>query len=340
MVVTRRTVVGGVLASGVLAGAWAGIGAARAQAPRFTFKIGADVPESHPVTIRLREASARIAAATGGAVRIDVFPNNQLGSDTDMLSQLRSGGLELMVLPGTILATLVPAASLNSVGFAFKDYPAVWQAMDGALGATIREQIGKAGLVVMDRIWDNGFREITTRPKPINTPDDLRDVKLRVPVSPMLISIFKSLGAAPAAINFSELYSSLQTRIVDGQENALALISTAKMYEVQTYCALTRHSWDGYWIAANRRIWASLPADMSAVVAEHLNQSALDQRRDSEALENRLQAELTKQGMVFTQPDPAPFKEKLRAAGFYTEWRAKFGETAWSQLEAVAGALA
>lgn len=334
MLVTRRT-----LAGGALAGVVVGTRAARAQA-KFTFKIGADVPETHPVTIRLREAATRILAESGGAVRLDIFPNNQLGSDTEMLSQVRSGGLELMLTPGTILATLVPAASLNSVGFALKDYPTVWRAMDGPVGAHIREQVVKAGLVVMDRIWDNGFRQMTTRPKPITSPDDLQDVKMRVPVSPMLISIFKTLGAAPAAINFSELYSSLQTRIVDGQENALALISTAKMYEVQKYCALTRHSWDGYWITANRRAWGNLPADMAALVARNLDQSALDQRRDSERLENTLQAELTKQGMVFNQPDPAPFKEKLQAAGFYKEWRTKFGEAAWAQLEAVTGTLA
>ena len=334
MTLLRRTFTGG-LALGPLA-----LRPARAQTPNYTLKFGSDTPETHPTTVRLREAAARVLAETGGQVRIDVFPNNQLGSDTDMLSQLRSGGLEMMVLPGTVLATLVPAASLNSVGFAFKDYPTVWKAMDGPVGGYIREQVGKAGLVTMERIWDNGFREITTREKPVASPADLREAKIRVPVSPMLISIFKSLGAAPAAINFSELYSSLQTRIVDGQENALALISTAKLYEVQRYCALTRHSWDGYWMAANRRAWGNLPGEISTLVAKHIDQAALDQRRDSEQLENGLQAELAKQGMVFNQPDTAAFKEALHAAGFYAEWRAKFGEAAWTTLESATGALA
>ena len=335
MTLQRRTFTGG-----LAAGALAATRPARAQSPKYTLKFGSDTPETHPTTVRLREASARVLAETGGQVKIDVFPNNQLGSDTDMLSQLRSGGLEMMVLPGTVLATLVPAASLNSVGFAFKDYPTVWRAMDGPVGAYIRDQVGKAGLVTMDRIWDNGFREITTREKPVTAAADLRDAKIRVPVSPMLISIFKALGAAPAAINFSELYSSLQTRIVDGQENALALISTAKMYEVQKYCALTRHSWDGYWMAANRRAWTNLPTEISTVVARHINQGALDQRRDTERLENGLQAELTKQGMVFNQPDLAEFKAALQKAGFYTEWRTKFGEAAWTTLESVTGSLA
>ena len=336
MTVSRR-----VFAGGVAAGALA-LGASRPAraAAKFVMKVGSDVPASHSLNIRTMEAAARILAETGGQVDLQVFPNNQLGSDTDMLSQLRSGALEMLSLAGVILATLVPAASLNSVGFAFKDYPTVWKAMDGPVGGYIREQIGKSGLVVMDRIWDNGFRQITTRPKPVNSPDDLHDMKLRVPVSPMLISVFKSLGASPVSINFSELYSALQTRIVDGEENALTLISTAKLFEVQKYCALTRHVWDGYWMLSNRRAWGALPPDLAAIVAKHLNQAALDQRRDSETLDQTLQAELVKQGMVFNEPDIAPFRQLLRTSGFYTEWQAKFGEASWANLEQTVGSLA
>jgi tripartite ATP-independent transporter DctP family solute receptor len=326
---------------GMTAGALTSISGrpARAQTARYTLKCGSDVPRTHPVIIRLHEAAARILDETGGQVDLQIFPDNQLGSDTDMLSQLRSGGMELLSMPGVVLATLVPAASLNAVGFAFADYPTVWKAMDGALGKYIREQIGKAGLTVMDKIWDNGFRQITTRSKPINTPDDLRDVKLRVPVSPMLISVFKALGCASTPINFNELYSALQTHIVDGQENALTLLELSKLYEVQTYCALTRHVWDGYWLLANRRVWAGLPPELSAIVAKHLDQSAMQQRADNEVLATSLQGELSRQGLIFNEPDTNAFRNQLRKAGFYTEWRNKFGEAAWAHLETTVGQL-
>lgn len=335
MALSRRSLATGMVGALTAAGVRPG----RAQTPRFSLKVGSDVPTSHPVTVRLLEAAARILADTGGQVEMKVFPNNQLGSDTDMLSQLRNGALELLSMPGVVLATLVPAASLNGVGFAFNDYPTVWKAMDGELGQYIREQINKSGIVVMDKIWDNGFRQVTTRPKPVSTPDDLHELKIRVPVSPMLVSMFKALGSSPTSINFNELYSALQTRIVDGQENALILLETAKLYEVQKYCALTRHVWDGYWLLANRRSWGSLPPELSAIVAKHLDRAALDQRNDSEALGASLQSDLTKQGIVFNEPDIAPFREALRKAGFYTDWRAKFGETAWNTLEAAVGQL-
>ena len=152
-----------------------------------------------------------------------------------MLSQVRSGGVEFFTLSPLILSTLVPNASISGIGFAFPNYDTVWKAMDGELGAYVRGQISKANLVVMDKIWDNGFRQITSSNKPIQTPDDLKGFKIRVPVSPLWTSMFSAFGSAPASINFAEVYTALQTKVVDGQENPLAIISTAKLFEVQKY---------------------------------------------------------------------------------------------------------
>jgi TRAP-type transport system periplasmic protein len=219
---------------------------ARAQGAEFTYKYANNAPDTHPINVRAREMSAAIKAETHGRFDLQVFPNNQLGSDTDMLSQLRSGGIEFFTLSGLILATLVPAASINGIGFAFPDYDTVWKAMDGDLGAHVRGEIAKANLVPMDKIWDNGFRQTTSSTRAINGPDDYKGFKIRVPVSPLWTSMFRAFDASPASINFSEVYSALQTRIVEGQENPLALISTAKLYEVQKYCSLTNHMWDGF----------------------------------------------------------------------------------------------
>ena len=148
-----------------------------------------------------------------------MFPNNQLGGDTDMLSQVRSGALEFFSVSGVAgLSTVIPAGSMYGIGFAWPDYPTVWRAMDGELGALFRKQINGAGLFVMDRIWNSGFRQITTRSKPIVKPEDLAGLKIRVPVSTLWTSMFSALGASPSSINLSEVYSALQTKVVDGQE--------------------------------------------------------------------------------------------------------------------------
>ncbi len=125
------------------------------------------------MNVRLTEAAARIKAATGGALDISLFPNSQLGTDTDMLSQVRSGAIEFFTLSGLILSTLVPLAAINGVGFAFKDTAQALGAMDGELGALVRAEIAKRGLMAFDHIFDSGFRQITTAARPIRTPADL-----------------------------------------------------------------------------------------------------------------------------------------------------------------------
>jgi TRAP-type transport system periplasmic protein len=339
MILSRRRLLA-VGSSAVMGGVIGAPFVARAQSAEFTYKYANNLPVSHPMNMRAREMADAITAETNGRVEINIFPSSQLGSDTDTLSQVRSGGVELFTLSGLILSTLVPAASINGVGYAFPDYDAVWKAMDGDLGAYVRAQIAKANLVAMDKIWDNGFRQTTSSTKPINTPDDLKGFKIRVPVSPLWTSMYKAFEAAPTSINFNEVYSSLQTKVVDGQENPLAIVSTAKLYEVQKYCSLTNHMWDGFWFLANRRAWERLPQDMRTIVAKHINAAAEKEREDVAKLNATIQKELAGQGLIFNQPDPAPFRDKLRQAGFYAEWKGKYGNEAWAILEKSVGKLA
>ena len=324
------------------AGAAAGLplAGAYAQKAEFSYKYANNLPVTHPMNVRAKEMVDAIRTETKGRVDIQVFPNNQLGSDTDMLSQLRSGALEFFTLSGLILSTLVPTTSITGIGFAFPDYDAVWKALDGELGAFVRAQIAKAGIVAMDRIWDNGFRQITSSTRPINTADDLKGFKIRVPVSPLWTSMFKALEAAPASINFAETYSALQTRIVDGQENPLAIIATAKLYEVQKYCSITNHMWDGFWFLANGKAWESLPPDLRTIVAKHVNAAGLNERADVAKLNASLQKELTDKGLVFNQAKADTFRDRLRKAGFYEEWKGKYGNEAWALLEKSSGKLA
>jgi tripartite ATP-independent transporter DctP family solute receptor len=255
-----------------------------------------------------------------------------------MLSQVRSGGVEFFTLSPLILSTLVANASISGIGFAFSDYDAVWAAMDGDLGKYVRGEIEKSNLVVMEKIWDNGFRQITSSVGPIETPANLEGFKIRVPVSPLWTSMFTALKSAPASINFAEVYSALQTKIVDGQENPLAIISTAKLYEVQQFCSVTNHMWDGFWFLANKRAWEAMPQDMREIVAKNLNEAGVKEREDVAKLNATLEQELAAKGMKINHPDAAPFRQTLKDAGFYSEWKGKYGDEAWAILEKAVGA--
>jgi tripartite ATP-independent transporter DctP family solute receptor len=322
---------GGIAAFGILT--------RRGDAADFTWRYANNNVVQHPMNVRLREAVERIRAQSGGRVDIQVFPNSQLGGDTDMLSQLRTGAIQMFNLSGLILSTFVPLASINGIGFAFKDYDQVWSAMDGALGALIRGTIAKSGLYAFGAMWDNGYRQITSSTHPINTPDDLKGFKIRVPVSPLWTSMFKAFSAAPASININEAYSAMQTRIVEGQENPLALIDLYKFYEVQKFVSITNHMWDGFWTLANGRVWAALPKDLQDIVERNLNEAARQEREDVRALNASLQGELTRKGMGFNNTDPQIFRAALRNAGFYAEWKEKYGAQAWAVLESQVGAL-
>lgn len=335
MKLNRRTMLVGAAATVPLVST---IRFAGAQTPEFTYKYANNLAATHPLNIRANEAVKKIQEETSGRVAIQIFPSSQLGADTDMLSQVRTGGVEFFTLSPLILSTLVKNASLSGIGFAFPDYKSVWAAMDGELGKYVRGEIEKSNLVVMDKIWDNGFRQITSSVKAIESADDLKGFKIRVPVSPLWTSMFTAFESAPASINFAEVYSALQTKVVDGQENPLAIVSTAKLFEVQQFCSITNHMWDGFWMLANKRAWEALPEDARGVIAKNFNESAVMQRADVEQLNATVAEELKAKGMQINTPDPASFRDKLKSAGFYGEWKGKFGDEAWAILEKAVGA--
>lgn len=294
----------------------------------------------NPITWNAALAGKRIELETEGRIKLEVFPSNELGNDEHMLSGVRSGAIEMMAVNDSILSGLVPAAAIDAVGFAFKDSNAVWQALDGKVGGFVCDQIVKHGLHPMRRIWNEGFREITTSIKPINGPADLKGFKIRVPPSPILVSLFDHLSAAAMALNVSALYSALQTKVVDGQENPLGIIESQKFYQVQKYCSLTNHAWSGFWIVAGDSFWQSISPKDQQIIENAFNDLAPKQRSEMQGINDSMQVKLTAQGMVFNTPEQEPFRAALKSSGFYATWKEKLGSDLWSALESYTGPLA
>jgi tripartite ATP-independent transporter DctP family solute receptor len=309
-------------------------------AAEFEYKFATGQDPTHPVNKRAQEAIDRIREATSGRVEFKLFPANQLGSDSDLLSQVRAGSVEVFNLSTSILATFVPIAGMLNTGFAFKDYDAVWKALDGDLGKYVQAQIAKTPIQTIAKAWDNGFRHVSSSTREIKTPDDLKGFKIRVPLAPMLTSLFKALDASPSPINFNELYSALQRKIVEGQENPLAIIATTRLYEVQKSISLTSHVWDGFWILGNKKAWEALPADAREIVSRELDKSGVDQRADIAALSQSLRKDLEGKGITFVEVDREPFRQALGKTTFYKDWKGKYGDEAWGQLEKAVGQLA
>jgi tripartite ATP-independent transporter DctP family solute receptor len=328
----RRTLalIGGMAAPAFLPG--------RAEAKTVLRFANSNAPD-HPLNIRLKEASGLIRDQTNGEVEIRIFPASQLGGDMDVLSQVRSGAIDFFTLSGLILANYIPVTSIQGVGFAFKDYDTVWKAMDGDLGNHLRGQIEKGGLHAFDKNWDDGFTQFFSSTKPINTPADLQGFKLRVPAAPLFVSLFKTLGASPTAINWAETYTALQTKVVDGLGQSYINMVASKVYEVQKYCSVVNFSWNGFFLLANGEKWKALPDSQRDVITRNFNAAAIKQRADVAQLNGKLKDELEKHGIVFSTPDPAPFREVLQKGGYYADWKKNFGDEAWGLLEKYSGKL-
>src|SRR5471032_3534183 len=275
MKLTRRTVLSraSIAAAGVIASPailhWP------ANAAEFAYKYGTALPEGHPMVIRSKEAAAKIKEESGGKLDITLYPSSVLGQDTAMMSQAIAGALEIYGMSLDILAQKSASAAIFGVGFVFPDYDTAWKAMDGELGSYCRGLSEKIGLYCMDKAFDHGFRQITMKSKPINGPDDLKGVKIRLPVAPLFISLFQHLGASPTPINFGEVYSALQTGLVDGQENPLILIDTAKLYEVQKFCSMTNHIWACIHYTFGNLYWDKLPNELKDLSTKHFNAAAM-----------------------------------------------------------------
>jgi tripartite ATP-independent transporter DctP family solute receptor len=309
----------------------------RARAADFVLKVAHPLAATHPTNIRLKEAADAIAKDSDGRLELRLFPNNQLGGEVDLLNQVRSGAVEMYVIGGLVVSSVVPAAALDGTGFAFSDYARVWPAADGKLGAYIRSALMQANLYATEKPWDLGFREITSSVRPIKSVDDLAGFKIRVPGAAAYADLFKALGAAPTSIQFNEVYPALQTKIVDGQENPLGLIVTSKFYEVQKYCSMSNHIWQGNWILINGRVWRSLPPNLQAIMEKRLDEAGLAQRKDLASLEQSFRGTMTKAGIQFNDADVGSFRKKLTASGYYQDVRKKFGDDAFKLLEEAVG---
>ena len=187
-------------------------------------------------------------------------------------------------------------------------------------------------------MW-TGFR-CRSRPRPsrdLRTADDFTGVKLRVLPAPIFVDLFRTLGASPVPIEFNEVYTSLQTRIVDGQESPIPTIEGAKFYEVQRYLSISNHTWSGTWFVANAEAFAALPSDLQTILARNAAAFALRERNDVTFMTDSITDKLRRQGLAVNTCDAAGMRARL--GPYYARLKERFGAQAWSMLEEGTGKL-
>jgi tripartite ATP-independent transporter DctP family solute receptor len=327
---TRRSLLAGAAAMG------SGIMVRPALAADYRFSQYHNQAASGTLHKNLTAMWEAVRSETNGRVETTVYAeNNKLpGGDPDALKMLIAGEIQFFTLMGGILGTVVPAAEVQQVPFAFRSAGHAHQAMDGPLGAYLREEMAAKGLVGFAvGAFDNGMRQIAGTKRPIVRPNDLAGMRMRVPAGQMVADTFRALGAEPITINSDGIYAALESGRVDAQENPLALMELFKLDEVVKYVSMTNHMWSGFNLLAHQPTWTRLPVDIRTVVERNIAKHVRLQRRDQAALNTSARARMEKRGLAFNEIDTAAFRSQL--AGVYADWKNRLGSKCWSLLQAV-----
>lgn len=288
---------------------------ASAQAVKLTLGHGAALGNPrHEAAVKFAEV---LKAKSGGRIEVQVAPSGQLGDDAAMVTALRTGALDLSANSQGAVANAVPEYAAYGMPFLFASPAAAFKLLDGPLGKELAERSADKGMVLLGT-WDNGIRQMTNSKRPIQAPEDLKGLKMRVPPDAALVDIMKALGAEAQQIKFAELYVALQQGVVDGQENPLVNFHASKLYEVQKHLAMTNHQFQMTPFLMSKRSWDRLADADRKLVQEAAAEATALQRRLSQEADEKLLADLKAKGVQVTTPAAAPFAKAT--AEVVTKW--------------------
>jgi tripartite ATP-independent transporter DctP family solute receptor len=290
----------------IAAAVFTACGAALAQTVQL--KLGHGAALDNPRHIASLKFADLVKAKTNGRLEVAVSPSAQLGTDPAMITALRTGALDITANSQGAVSSTVPEYNAFGMPFLFADVGAAFKVMDGPVGKELAAKTEEKGMIVLG-YWDNGIRQMTNSKRPLNNPADLNGLKMRTPPDAVTMDIMKAVGATPQQIAFSELYVALQQGVVDGQENPLANIFSAKLYEVNKYISMTGHKYEMSPFLMSKRTWEKLSAaDQKSVMDSALEATTLQRKLSMEA-DQKLVAELKAKGAIFNNANKAAFEK-------------------------------
>ena len=275
-----------------------------------TIKFANQNAAGHPIILGMEKFKELVEKNSGGKLKVNVFPGGALGSDQANVSAIQGGTLEMASMNSGIFANQVKEFAIFDFPFLFGSSKEADAVVDGPIGKKLHARLEDKGIVGLG-YYELGFRHISNSKRPINKVEDLEGLKLRVIPNPINVDWVKALGANPTPLPFPELYSALEQKAVDGQENPVATINGAKLYEVQKNLALTGHQYNPQSVIISKKFWEKLSAAEKKIVADAVAESAKFQREKARTLEASLLDNLKKNGMQVTQL-PAAEMDKLR----------------------------
>ena len=278
--------------------------AAFAQFAERNIKITNGVNEDHPAGAGVKKMQEVLTARSGGKMKLNAFWGGSAGGDLQATQALRAGTQEMVVTSSSPLVGIVKELGVFDLPFLFGNEKEVDAVLDGSAGAYFNKKLEDAGLINL-AYWENGFRNLTNSKRPVNKVEDFEGVKVRVMQNNIFIDTFKTLGTNAVPMSFGELFTAMETKTIDGQENPFVTINTSKFYEVQKYLSVTRHAYTPFLVLYSKKMWDTLSKDEQAALREAAIEGQKVERATIRANDGKALVELKSKGMVVNEITPA-----------------------------------
>jgi len=310
-----------------------------AKAPAKIIKISNGLNEQHPVFLAGLEFEKYVEGKQPGKYDVQVYANAQLGDDVRATEGVRMGTLEMVVTTASPITGLVPEFNVFDLPFIITSSAGADAIFDGPVGAKLSALLEPKGLKNL-AYMENGFRQLTNSVREVKSPEDLKGMKVRTMQNPIHLSAWRALGANPTPMPFSEVFTAMQQKTIDGQENPIPTIYLSKFYEVQKYVTLSGHVYGPHILLINKKLFDSFPGEDQKIISDAAQASALFQRETNRKMDSDFVAELKKNGMTVTVLTPEQIKVFQNATkAVYDEWIPKIGKELVAEFQAaVAGA--
>ncbi len=293
-----------------------------------TIKFATQNPKGHPIVLGMERFKDIVESKSGGKIKVNLFPGGTLGSDQANVSAMQGGTLEMVSMNSGILASQVKEFAIFDFPFMFPNEAIADAVVDGPFGQKMHARLQDKGLVGLG-YYELGFRQITNSKRPVNKVEDLEGLKLRVIPNPINVDWVRALGANPTPLPFPEVYSALEQKAIDGQENPLTVINANKFFEVQKHVVISNHQYNPQSVLVSKKFWDGLSADQKKIISDAVAASSKHQREQARGLVASALDNMKKNGMQVTQFSDAELgklRDKLRPV------TAKYGVTVGQDL--------
>lgn len=301
-----------------------------ASAAEFTLKVGIAQPKGHSFTQAMERFKAEVESKSGGKIAVEIFADNQLGSEKEMQEAVSLGTLEITITG--VLASYEPLLAILELPYLFENRDQIKRFHQSQEVAKLSKSL-EANNIKLIAFYENGFRQMTNNKRAINSPADVQGLAMRTPENPAQMETFKQLGAVVTPMASTELYSALQQGVVDGQENPIQNIYNNKFYEVQKYLAITNHIYNSGYVILTNDLFESMPADLQALVLSAISDSAAWQMQLCADADSELLEKIKASGTQVTTPSIPEFMKAVEPV--YDVFIGRYGDETKRIIDAV-----